>query len=271
MTDPRIVYVVGCGHSGSTLLDMLVSTHSRIFSAGEAKMFRRQPDTVCTCGAERWQSCPFWKSVDERMRADGGPSLGHEDIEADDRDGFSGYNRRFFRAVSEESGCPVVLDSSKDFSRLKSFLNSDLRVDVIHLIRDPRGVAFSGLRKGRHIRGVSKKYVRTHVSAARALLDLPHIEVRYEDLARDPEREVARVVGFLGLEFESDQLAGWRRVERHNFGGNRMRLDDNETIKLDEAWRSEFSGWQRFSIWARTLPTRPRSRLGLALMRRLFG
>ena len=271
MTEPRILYVVGCGHSGSTLLDMLVSTHSRIFSAGEAKMFRRSPETVCTCGAERWYSCPFWKRVDERMRADGEPGLGHESIEHGDPEVFSAYNRRFFRAISAESGCDVVLDSSKDFSRLKSFLNSDLHVEVIHLIRDPRGVVFSGLRKGRPIRGVSKKYVRTHVSAARALLDVPHIEVRYEDLAREPEREVARILEHLGLEFEPDQLAGWRRIERHNFGGNRMRLDDTETIRLDEAWRTEFSAWQRFSIWMRTLPARARSRLGLAFMHRLFG
>lgn len=271
MTEPRIVYVVGCGHSGSTLLDMLVSTHSRIFSAGEAKMFRRQPDTVCTCGAERWQSCAFWMGVDERMRTDGEPGLGHESIEDSDPEIFSAYNGRFFRAISEESDCPVVLDSSKDFSRLKSFLNSDLQVEVIHLIRDPRGVAFSGLRKGRPIRSVSKKYVRTHVNAARALLGIPHIEVRYEDLAREPGREVARVLEFLGLEIEPDQLSGWRHIERHNFGGNRMRLDDVEMIQLDEEWRTEFNAWHRCSIWARTLPTRARSRLGLELMRRLFG
>lgn len=271
MTEPRIVYIVGCGHSGSTLLDMLVSTHSQIFSVGEAKMFGRSPDKRCTCGAEHWYGCPFWKAVDGRMCADGGPGLGHEDIEDGDREVFSAYNRRFFRAVSETSGCPVVLDSSKDFSRLKSFLNSDLRVDVIHLIRDPRGVAFSGLRKGRPIGGVTKKYVRTHVSAAGALLETHHLEVRYEDLAREPAREVARVLEFLGLEFEPDQLVGWRSLERHNFGGNRMRFEDTETIQLDEAWRTEFSAWKQFYIWTRALPTRTRNRLGLALMRRLFG
>jgi len=249
---------------------MLLSTHNQIFSAGEAKMFRRSPDTVCTCGAERWYSCSFWKRVDERMCADGEPGLGHESIEDGDRKIFSTYNRRFFRAVSEESSCPVVLDSSKDFSRLKSFLNSDLKVEVIHLIRDPRGVVFSGLRKGRPISSVSRKYVRTHVMAAHTLRDIPHIEVRYEDLAGEPEREVARVLEFLGLECKPDQLSGWRRVERHNFGGNRMRLNDTETIRLDESWRTELSAWQRFSIWARVFPTRARSRWGLALMRRLF-
>ena len=117
---------------------------------------------------------------------------------------------------------------------------------------------------------MSKKYVRTHVMAAHTLRDISHIEVRYEDLAGKPEREVARVLEFLGLVCKPDQLSGWRRIERHNFGGNRMRLNDTETIRLDEAWRTEFSAWQRFSIWARVFPTRARSRLGLSLMRRLF-
>lgn len=81
MTDPQIICVVGTRHSGSTLLDMLMSTHPQVFGVGEAKMFALRPDTNCTCGADRWQECPFWTRVDRRMRADGGPGVGDPNVD----------------------------------------------------------------------------------------------------------------------------------------------------------------------------------------------
>ena len=33
----QLVYITGRGHSGSTLLDLLISAHSEVVSVGEAK------------------------------------------------------------------------------------------------------------------------------------------------------------------------------------------------------------------------------------------
>ena len=270
MTDPRIIYVVGTRHSGSTLLDMLMSSHSSVFGVGEAKMFALRPDTACTCGADRWEDCTFWTRVDRLMRSDGGPGVAHPDIESAEQKAFTTYNRRFFRAVAETSRCPVVLDSSKDFTRLASLLGSDLPLEVVHLTRDPRGVVCSGLRKNRPVPAVCRRYVRTHVAAVHLLRDKPHLEVRYEELARHPERELARVLAMVGLEPEQGQVADWRTIEHHNFAGNRMRIGGSHEIRPHERWRTELGRWQKLAIATRTLPARSRSRLGVALLHRLL-
>lgn len=266
----RIVYVVSRAHSGSTLLDLLLSSHASVFSVGEAKMFAQEPDKQCTCGAEHWKACRFWSAVDRRMRADGGEGVGHPAIESDDARTFARYNRRFFDAVADESGAPVVVDSSKDYARLARFLASGLDVDVVHLLRHPCGVAYSNMRKGGSLGRECRMYVREHLNAAYALRGRPHAEVLYEDLARDPERELRALLPRLGLAFEPGQLEGWKNRERHNFGGNRMRFDASDEIRLDEAWRSELSALQKLSIRARTLPARFRRGAGVSLMHRLL-
>lgn len=266
MTDPQIIYVVGTRHSGSTLLDMLMSTHPRVVGVGETKMFALRPETNCTCGADRWQACPFWTRVDRRMRADGGPGVGHPDVDSPDLEVFTAYNRRFHRAIAEASERSVVLDSSKDFTRLASFLASDLPVYVVHLVRDPRGVVFSGLRKNRDVTAVCRRYVRTHVAAAYLLRDRPHVQVHYEDLARQPEREIRRILDFVGLEPEPENIGEWREVEQHNFAGNRMRAKGSAEIRPHEAWREELGTWRKLTVAARTLPARVRSRPGVTLL-----
>jgi hypothetical protein len=79
---PRIVYIISRVHSGTTLLDLLLSTHPVVVSVGEAKMLEQLPAMHCICGAEHWHTCPFWTRVDERLRTDGGPGVGCADIES---------------------------------------------------------------------------------------------------------------------------------------------------------------------------------------------
>jgi len=271
MSQPlRVVYVVSRAHSGSTLLDLLLGTHPEVFSVGEAKMFAQESEKLCTCGAERWDACEFWSAVDARMRADGGSGVAQAAIESDEAALFGDYNRRFFSAVAAQSGSSVIVDSSKDYTRLRRFLKSDLEPRVLHLVRSPRGVAFSNMRKGGRLGRECRTYVREHLAALRALRGRPHLEVRYEDLARNPAGELERILSWLGLVFDPAQLAGWKGHERHNFGGNRMRFSSSEEIHLDEAWREGLSCWQQVSILMRTLPARVRWGPLVGLMHRLF-
>ena len=237
----RIVYVVSRAHSGSTLLDLLVSSHSDVQSVGEAKMFQLEPTKRCTCGAPSWSTCEFWSAVDETMRGRGGPGLDGIAIDSEDADTFAHHNRLFFEAVSSVSGKSVVLDSSKDLSRMKRLLASDLPTSVIHLVRHPCGVVYSNVRKGSRLGRECRMYVREHLGTAHRLLGKAPIRVRYEALASRPAEELERIMEGLGLAFEPEQLTGWKQRERHNFGGNRMRFDSSEEIRLDEAWRNELS------------------------------
>lgn len=69
----ELLYICGSGHSGSTLLDMLLGGHSQISSLGEAHRLyvsARKTSTphLCACGRHVLQ-CEFWKKVSEELRA----------------------------------------------------------------------------------------------------------------------------------------------------------------------------------------------------------
>ena len=58
------VYICSAGHSGSTLLDMLIGSHSKIESLGEITHLPKNLslNTICGCG-DPVKECDFWKGV----------------------------------------------------------------------------------------------------------------------------------------------------------------------------------------------------------------
>jgi hypothetical protein len=66
--EPQIIYICSAGHSGSTLLDLLLGSHSQIFSLGEIGQFSRffRDNESCTCGIPVRQ-CEFWKKARRKL------------------------------------------------------------------------------------------------------------------------------------------------------------------------------------------------------------
>lgn len=58
----RNIFVCAAGHSGSTLLDILLGSHGRGFSLGEITQLPKNIalDSVCSCGS-RISGCAFWR------------------------------------------------------------------------------------------------------------------------------------------------------------------------------------------------------------------
>ncbi len=72
----RVVYICSAGHSGSTLLDLILGAHSRIASLGEIDQLPKNValDTECACG-ERVRECAVWRETLRRMSARRGVDL----------------------------------------------------------------------------------------------------------------------------------------------------------------------------------------------------
>ena len=264
----RVAYITCRGHSGSTLLDLLISGHGRAVSVGEAKCFSAGNDlsTRCTCGSSSIRECPFWLRVDAAMRRDSDLGLAELDLGNEDPATFVSHNVALFSAVVAVTGKSIVVDSSKNVDRLERLIACEsLDVIPIRLVRSPQGVVFSNVRKGRNWLDETTMYVRHHRMAARALHRTDHAVVRYERLAEDPAGQLADLMPRLGLEFEPQQL-DWHGRERHNFGGNRMRRSGANTIERDLAWKQGLTLRQRAAIGLLTCgeTSRPR-RSGLAL------
>jgi hypothetical protein len=58
-----LILIASAGHSGSTLLDLLIGNHPLVASAGEMnRLTLHAPDRVCACGATV-TNCSYWKQV----------------------------------------------------------------------------------------------------------------------------------------------------------------------------------------------------------------
>jgi hypothetical protein len=64
----KYVYICAAGHSGSTLLDLMLGAHPRIASLGEVDQLSKNfaLNTVCSCGVPV-RSCPLWSAVAEKV------------------------------------------------------------------------------------------------------------------------------------------------------------------------------------------------------------
>ena len=146
----KLCYITSAGHSGSTLLDVLISSHSRVVSVGEVMRLEFAPRKKCSCAVKFILHCPFWNAVNASMIEREGFGLADVQLQSDDPAIFAHHNAALFEAVSHVSGREVIVDSSKNVPRLQMLLECG-RFDVlpIHLIRRPQGVVYSHMRKGR--------------------------------------------------------------------------------------------------------------------------
>lgn len=72
----RYVYICSAGHSGSTLLDLLLGSHSRAASLGEITQLPKNIslDTLCTCGASI-RMCRLWSVIIAQLSDELGADL----------------------------------------------------------------------------------------------------------------------------------------------------------------------------------------------------
>jgi hypothetical protein len=289
---PKVIYIIGSGRNGSTLLSRLLGQVPDCCSVGEIRSIwtRLLDDNYCGCG-EPFSQCPFWSRVVERAFGDEQgfdpaevretalrldrvrrlPALmrsaGPEDLER-----LRALLSKLYDAVSAESGCDVIVDSSKTFGHL-AILQAIPGIELIpvHLVRDPRGVAYSwGRKKARpdHQRGAA--YMRQYSPAKTAMMwylnlladvvpSSKPLAVRYEDLAEAPQQvlesilEAADKRGGDSLAFLDGHTADLQPV--HSVAGNPSRMTTGPIeIALDEEWRRSMKTSQRLTVTCLSAP-----------------
>jgi len=169
----KVLYVVGLGRSGSTILSNSLGQIGDYFSAGELNFIWRHnvlENRLCGCGRP-FRECPVWTRVmDEafggmdgvdpcemmRLQASGtrtrhiplmltkrGKHVLKERLEK-----LLINYRRLYEAIGGVTDSRVIVDSSKEPAHGYAMsLVPDVDFYVLHLIRDPRAAAFSWLKK----------------------------------------------------------------------------------------------------------------------------
>ena len=170
-----------------------------------------------------------------------------------------------YRAIRDIAGRAVVLDSMKVPYHV--FLLRDvpgIRLKVVHLVRDVRGVALSSLRsipkqgaEGRYrgTRHPAKTGLRwSWVNLSSHLLrrmGTPVLTVRYEDVVRRPVEQLESIAKFAGLNLPAAGMSFIRGDEvdlpaDHLVAGNRVRLESGAVrLRVDDEWRTKLSPRQQ--------------------------
>lgn len=268
---PIVVYVVGKGRSGSTLLDRLLGRFDGVVSTGELSRlweWHVVDGYPCACG-RHVRDCELWGSVLDRVGirpADGRglaeltrwvlswsriPRLLVPGARRDPRvRRYAAVAADLYAAIAEVTAGRVVVDSTKWPAHPGLLgLVDGTEPRGIHLTRDPRAVSFSYLRRkptaGRQ--PPMPRFPAAHSAASwlarNALVEIvqrrtaaPIRHVRYEDLAARPAETLESLWGLIG---DVDlQLDGAGTTQEHLLGGNPDRFDRGPLgIRPDDEWR----------------------------------
>ena len=236
----RVVYVVGKGRSGSTLLDDLLGTVPGVASLGELRLLWSRgfvEGYLCACGrpvaGPLDDRCPVWAdAVVDAIGSVDPAALAHTDRlqdrvlswghvprllatgPTDDDRALGQVLARLYASVADRLDADVLVDSSKWPLPPGAFdLVPGFEAWVLHLVRDPRAVAHSyRRRKGGVGQPELPRFGALHTSlswsvrnAAAELARRPvpaerFRRVRYEDLAADPRGTMAELGAWLGIE-----------------------------------------------------------------------
>jgi tetratricopeptide (TPR) repeat protein len=190
------IFIVGMHRAGSTLLEQILSSHSKIEGTGELPYIGN-----LARGLRRSESEPPEALVDQLLAVD--PAK------------FSLAGESYLRsaAAHRHTDQPFFIDKNSGNWSLIPLIHLMLpNARIIDMRRDPVDCCFSifkqrfALGRGFNDLGEIGRYYAAYV----AMMDhfdevLPGrvIRLRYEELVAQPEAEVRRVLERLGLEFES--------------------------------------------------------------------
>lgn len=256
-----VIYLVGRGHSGSTLLETMLGSHPQLACLGELKWLSEKKKTKgkarqerCSCGAADVDSCPFWQAVNRRLMTRYGVGLDELDLRTTDEAIFAEHNLALLETVQALSGSNVLIDSSKSHERLSQLrvLGDRIELYPVYVVRNPCGVVYSHVRKGRGLKHWARKY-RAKSKAIHASLEQgPLLVVDYAELTAAPLATLNRVADYVGLD-EKYTTVSRPREGVHIIGGNAMKSSAELVVTPDVEWRSALTLRQKLIIHWYTL------------------
>jgi hypothetical protein len=279
--DVKVLSIIGAHRSGSTVLDRVLGLLDGFLCTGELRFFflRSAGTGYCGCG-KLLRDCDFWSKIHDTVMVNGGVRLDPVQIRAWQEDelrsrsiwrilrrhprstadwpalaGYIDAFGRLYRAIAEVSGARVIVDSSK-VPKHAAVLESipGITPYYIHLVRDPRGVAYSWERQKRypHSNALTKHYSTTYSVARWAGMNIlsevvcrsrgkqRSFRVRYEDFVRHPAKTLADIGRVVDEHVETSVVADDGTVEfqlDHTVEGNPDRIDTGRgRLREDTKW-----------------------------------
>lgn len=212
-----LVLIVGCGRSGTTLLQSALTARTDVAIPPETKFYpaffaRRHGDRA---------RCIEEVIEDQRRR---GIAFDPDRFRALARaadDSWDGLFLALLAAIADAQDRARVGEKSPSHTPFVGHLAETFpRAKFIHVMRDPRAVVSSRVNAGFGTRLVAPHIDRwreaydMHARYADALGDERYLLLRYEDLVTDTEATLRRVCAFLDLAWDPAMLTPHERAEK---------------------------------------------------------
>ena len=291
----KIIYILGTGHSGSTLLDIFLGSPPGGESLGEIiwinQWINQRDKHRCSCRSnlhayELWgaalsgwlanissEGLVAYKTTQPKFEIPKSPSFfmlfRQRYLENTDFQTYAKLTYQLFKNIQAVNKAQYLVDSSKYPSRAFSLLNNPyLDVFIIHLIRDPRAVANSAIKR-RKSGLIHPRWGRpTHTwrdslgwEMNKAQCDVivkeagnkRSISVKYQDFVLQPKKthnaidaKVKINIDDLITAIETDQPIH----RKYLVSGNGIRRHDTIKLKADLTWADEIPAFSKILSWA---------------------
>ena len=254
MAKQQIIYVASLYHSGSTLLDGLLSRNPSAVGCGEVyKLYFDGPEKFCTCGKTA-RECELWSKVLSK----------NVSCLNDFYSELFGVVKNLYgnRLIVDSSKChPLLYNSDVGFKSLSVLADrKDVDLKVIFLMREPRSWARAIVRRQSRIEKENKKisylfrirnillirYIQWMIGNKKILdfltgKNISFCSITYEDLTTDVDSTLNKVDSFIG-ENQSTQNKSSNGVS-HILVGNPSRFSfiKDPIVKYDVRWLGEVS------------------------------
>lgn len=233
MTPARttVVYVMGAGHSGSTILGIALGNCSDFFYAGEVE------EWLVRSGKPPWadgERAAFWRAVADRT--DGADLFGSEAVHSIERSSavlrvdrwptrlrllgrYRGVSEELLSAISRTSGAGHVIDTSHFPLRARELKKlNGIDLFLVFLVRDPHAVVDSNLRQFK-MHEVAERRLRTVILNANLWFTLlvsvvvflgqpraRRLFLRHEAFVQDPEGVLRQLLDLIGSDAPTPDL-----------------------------------------------------------------
>ncbi len=284
----KIVYLTGFWFSGATILGRSLKSSEDVIYVGEIRDYWSKglkKNEQCSCG-KRFANCDFWTKVTEEYIK----SFPSDDMEKisktlselektknyfkvrksikNHNDNYFGqlldtylkHTEKLYECISKVSGKNIIVDSSRLPGRLLILsLSTKIEIFPIYIIRDPRGVINSLIKKDFRNYGEIKTSTFKHILTwnIKNLLSLDSVNklnsndtlyLWYENFTRNPAKVLEKIKKSLNCTLNYEQENGKVSLvlePGHVFTGNRSRHDTGKiTIAEDTKWEREL-GWSK--------------------------
>ncbi len=230
----KVIYIAGLGHSGTTILDMLLGAHPDIVGLGEVKatlqqnfedIHKKKVIHICSCGKDM-SECDFWS--------------GFMKLNVSENASFVNRYENLLRYALNTKGIKIILDSSKNSNSYLEFLKTNYDLRVIFIVRDFRSWIYS--RFTRTKMPVLYLGYRWWLENLKIMFKIKKMGidfqvVGYEELCVFPEFILNKICSFSGIDFSPAMLSP-DNTGSHIVLGNIARVDKDKRSKIfyDMRW-----------------------------------